>query len=103
MVRVLRCLGSTSAAPYVEGHPAPEFKKKHLGCCDTLPPARMVADLPGKVPDVKDVKARPCILSAAKCSKSRDLTAIAICDSNRESQITSDLRQCQPPWKSSLL
>ena len=29
----------------------------------------------------------------AKCSKSRDLTAIAICDSNRESQISSDLRQ----------
>ena len=32
----------------------------------------------------------------AKCSKSRDLIAIAICDSNRESQITSDLRQCEP-------
>ena len=30
----------------------------------------------------------------SKCSKSRDLTAIVICDSNRESQITSDLRQC---------
>ena len=28
-----------------------------------------------------------------KCSKSRDLIAIAICDSNRESQITTDLRQ----------
>ena len=37
-----------------------------------------------------------------KCSKSRDLTAIAICDSNRESQITSDLRQCEPYQKSSL-
>ena len=34
-----------------------------------------------------------------KCSKSRDLTAIAICDSNRESQITSDLRQCEPCQK----
>ena len=32
----------------------------------------------------------------SECSKSRDLTAIAICDSNRESQITSDLRQCEP-------
>ena len=31
-----------------------------------------------------------------KCSKSRDLTAIAICDSNRASQTTSDLRQCEP-------
>ena len=38
----------------------------------------------------------------AKCSKSRDLTAIAICDSNRESQITSHLRQCEPSQKSSL-
>ena len=38
----------------------------------------------------------------AKCSESRDLTAIAICDSNRESQITSDLRQCEPCQKSSL-
>ena len=37
-----------------------------------------------------------------KCSKSRDLIAIAICDSNRESQITSDLRQCEPSQKSSL-
>ena len=45
---------------------------------------------------------------SAKCSKSRDLIAIAICDSSRESQITSDLRQlgegvCPPPrgfpWK----
>ena len=33
----------------------------------------------------------------AKRSKSHDLIAIATCDSNRESQITSDLRQCQPP------
>ena len=40
--------------------------------------------------------------SGTKCSKSRDLTAIAICDSNRESQITSDLRQCEPSQKSSL-
>ena len=39
---------------------------------------------------------------APKCSKSRDLTAIAICDSNRESQITSDLRQCDPSQKSSM-
>ena len=31
-----------------------------------------------------------------KCSKSRDLIAIAICDSNRESQITSDLKHCEP-------
>ena len=38
----------------------------------------------------------------AKCSKSRDLTAIAICDSNRESQITSDSRQREPYQKSSL-
>ena len=38
----------------------------------------------------------------SKCSKSRDLTAIAICDSNRESQITSDLRQCDPSQKSSM-
>ena len=37
-----------------------------------------------------------------KCSKSRDLTAIAICDSNRESQITSDLTHCEPSQKSSL-
>ena len=37
-----------------------------------------------------------------KCSKSRDLTAIAICDSNRESQITSDLKHCEPSQKSSL-
>ena len=35
----------------------------------------------------------------SKCSKSRDLIAIAICDSNRESQITSDLRQCEPSQK----
>ena len=35
-------------------------------------------------------------------STSRDLPAIAICDSNRESQIPSDLRQCEPPQKSSL-
>ena len=41
-------------------------------------------------------------LPVPKCSKSRDLTAIAICDSNRESQITSDLRQCEPSQKSSL-
>ena len=32
----------------------------------------------------------------AKCSKSRDLIASAICDSNRESQITSDVRQYEP-------
>ena len=32
------------------------------------------------------------VFSNPKCSKSRDLIAIAICDSNRESQITSDLR-----------
>ena len=38
-----------------------------------------------------------------KGSKSRDLSAIAICDSNRESQITSDLRQCEPSQKSPLL
>ena len=38
----------------------------------------------------------------SKCSKSRDLIAIAICDSNRESQITSDLRQCEPSQKNSL-
>ena len=31
--------------------------------------------------------------ASAKCSKSRDLTAIAICGSNHESQITSNLRQ----------
>ena len=38
-----------------------------------------------------------------KCSKLRDLIAIVHCDSNRESQITSDLRQHQPPQKSSML
>ena len=38
-------------------------------------------------------------LSLAKCSKLRDLIAIAICDSNCESQITSDLRQCEPSQK----
>ena len=38
----------------------------------------------------------------AKCSKSRDLIAIAICDSNRESQITSDLKQCEQQQKSPL-
>ena len=42
------------------------------------------------------------VLCYPKCSKSRDLTAIAICDSNRESQITSDLRQCEPSQKSRL-
>ena len=35
-----------------------------------------------------------------KFSKSRDLIAIAICDSNRESQITSGLRKCEP-WQKS--
>ena len=34
----------------------------------------------------------------SECSKSRDLIAIAICDSNRESQITSDLRQWGGIW-----
>ena len=38
----------------------------------------------------------------SKCSKSRDLTAIVICDSNRESQITSDLRHCETSQESSL-
>ena len=37
---------------------------------------------------------------APKCSKSRDLIAVAICDSNRESQIPSDLRQYEPSQKS---
>ena len=37
-----------------------------------------------------------------KSSKSHDFIAIAICDLNRESQITSDLRQCDPSQKSSL-
>ena len=37
-----------------------------------------------------------------KGSLGRDLIAIAICDSNRESQITSDLRRCEPSQKSSL-
>ena len=36
------------------------------------------------------------------CSKSRDWTAIAICDSKRESQITSDLRSCVLSEKSSM-
>ena len=35
-----------------------------------------------------------------KCSKLHDLIAIALCDSNRESQITSDLRHCEPSQKS---
>ena len=30
-------------------------------------------------------------------SKSRDLIAVATCDSNRESQITGDVRQCESP------
>ena len=37
-------------------------------------------------------------LSASKCSKSRDLIAIAICDSNRESRITSDLKRWGGNW-----
>ena len=47
---------------------------------------------------------RPAPLSSleAKCSKSRDLTETAICDSNRESQITGALRQFEPPQKSSM-
>ena len=45
-----------------------------------------------------DFKKKP----KTKCSKSRDLTAIAICDSNRESQITSDLKHFEPSQKSSL-
>ena len=40
--------------------------------------------------------------SHAKCSTSCDLIAIAICDSNREPQITSDLRQREPSQKSPL-
>ena len=47
-------------------------------------------------------KRHPCGTCFPKCSKSRDLIEIAIRDSNRESQITSDLRQCEPPQKSSL-
>ena len=38
----------------------------------------------------------------SSANKSCDLIAIAICESNRESQITSDLRQCEPFHKSSL-
>ena len=40
--------------------------------------------------------------SGAKCSKPRELIAIAIYDSNRESQITIDLRECEPSQKGSL-
>ena len=43
------------------------------------------------------------VFPGPKCSKSRDLIAIAICDSNRESQTTSDLRLCEPSQKSPLL
>ena len=38
----------------------------------------------------------------SKCSKSRDFTAIAIRDSKCESQIASDLRQCDPSQKRSI-
>ena len=37
------------------------------------------------------------------CSKSSDLIAFTICDSNRESEITSDLRECELTEKSSML
>ena len=40
--------------------------------------------------------------SQAKCSKSFDLTAIAMYDSNRQSQITRDLRHCEPPQTCSI-
>ena len=45
-------------------------------------------------PDKSGARQKKRQVLAAKCSKSRDLTAIAVCDLNRESQITSDLRRC---------
>ena len=44
------------------------------------------------------VGCRFCVVLSAP---NRDLIAIAICDSNRESQITSDLKHCEPSQKSS--
>ena len=65
--------------------------------CYTKPLKKRVPEL---IPDSFPESSRT---SLSKCSKSRDLTAIAICDSNHESQITSDLRECEPSQKSSLL
>ena len=57
----------------------------------------------GKEIPSRNLREKRSECAGSKCSKSRDLTAIAICDSNRESQITSDLRQCEPSQKSPLL